>query len=115
MADAYFQEEGVTLYNSDFLALDDVPYASVDLVVTSPPYNVELEYGVYNDELPYDQYLEFTAKWLAKCYSLLKSDGRMCLNVPLTINKNALGFVVCGYMGYSTNSRMEISFDSSVA
>ena len=29
----------------------------------------------------------FTRQWLARCYSLARADGRMCLNIPLDKNK----------------------------
>ena len=31
--------------------------------------------------------MEFTEKWLTKCYNLNKDDGRLCLNVPLDKNE----------------------------
>jgi len=59
----------------------------VDLVVTSPPYNVDINYNSYDDEIPYAIYLEFTEKWLRKAYALLRDDGRFCLNIPLDKNR----------------------------
>ncbi len=32
---------------------------SVDVVVTSPPYNLGISYGVYNDSIPRDEYLSW--------------------------------------------------------
>ncbi|MEA3345267.1 MAG: site-specific DNA-methyltransferase [Chloroflexota bacterium] len=68
---------------------------SVDLIVTSPPYDVEIQYEGFDDSIPYDKYLEFTKRWLEKCYVLAKPDGRFCLhlirhrclNIPLDKNK----------------------------
>lgn len=60
-----------------------------NLVVTSPPYNVGLEYSSNNDELDYPAYLDFTRDWLAACYKWTKPHGRLCANVPL--DKNAGG------------------------
>ena len=34
----------------------------VDLIVTSPPYNVGIKYNTYNDTLPEEEYWEFTEK-----------------------------------------------------
>ena len=79
--------DGITLYNEDFLRLDAIESQSVDLFVTSPPYNVNVEYGSSNDNLSYDEYLNFSGEWLRKCYDLCRSDGRMCLNIPLDKNK----------------------------
>ena len=60
---------------------------SVDLVVTSPPYNVGIEYESNEDELAYADYLHFSKEWFSRCLDWLKPDGRFCLNIPLDINK----------------------------
>ena len=65
----------------------DIQRESIDLIVTSPPYNVGIEYNSHNDALSYKSYLEWTKSWLKKALDLLKSDGRMCLNIPLDKNK----------------------------
>lgn len=83
----FLETESMRIYNSDFLKISSIKESSVDLVVTSPPYNVDVQYENYRDDVPYDEYLVFTRKWLAKCYALLKDDGRMCLNIPLDKNK----------------------------
>ena len=87
MNDPYFQGDNVQLYHADFLRLDAIPDSSVDLIVTSPPYNVELEYGTHKDDSSYEEYLVFTERWLQKCYALSKDAGRLCLNIPLDKNK----------------------------
>jgi site-specific DNA-methyltransferase (adenine-specific) len=75
------------IINDDFLNIEYLPPDSVDLIVTSPPYNVDIEYEGYKDNIPYDKYLEFTEAWLSKAFKLLKPDGRMCLNIPLDKSK----------------------------
>lgn len=59
---------------------------SVDLVVTSPPYNVGIDYDVYQDNMSMEDYLEWTKQWLTEVYRTLKPDGRIALNVPIEIN-----------------------------
>lgn len=80
------QEPKCLLYNTDVLQAELAP-ESVDLIVTSPPYNVEVVYGAHRDNLSYAEYLEFCEAWLKRCYEWLKPDGRMCLNIPLDKNK----------------------------
>jgi len=75
------------IINDDFLSVDYIPRDSIDLIVTSPPYNVDIQYDGFKDDIPYEKYLEFTEKWLRKAYELLKPDGRMCLNIPLDKSK----------------------------
>jgi len=81
----------IVLINDDFLRVDYIKPNSIDLIVTSPPYNVDIHYEEYKDRLPYGKYLEFTEKWLRKAYELLKPDGRMCLNIPIDTSKNKEG------------------------
>ena len=83
----YFNTNTLWIYNDDILTTECVSENSVDLIVTSPPYNVDIQYNTHDDKMTYDDYLSFTNQWLEKCYKLLKSDGRFCLNIPLDKNK----------------------------
>lgn len=83
----FFDAGSLRIYNADILEIDVIEDDSVDLFVTSPPYDVDIKYQGYNDNVPYDQYLEFTKKWLSRVFALAKADGRLCLNVPLDKNK----------------------------
>lgn len=83
----YYSAKGIWIYQDDFLTTNFVEEESIDLIVTSPPYNVDIKYNSYDDKIPYDIYLEFTEKWLEKAYKLLREDGRLCLNIPLDKNK----------------------------
>lgn len=53
---------------------------SIDLIVTSPPYNVGIEYDGYSDNMPWPEYFHWCEEWLTECYRVLKPDGRMALN-----------------------------------
>jgi site-specific DNA-methyltransferase (adenine-specific) len=83
----YFQSNDIYIVNDDFLTTECVEENSIDLIVTSPPYNVDIRYNSYDDGIPHNIYLEFSQKWLEKAYNLLKNDGRFCLNIPLDKNK----------------------------
>ena len=61
---------------------------SVNLTVTSPPYNVGLHYNSTDDGESYAQYLEFTKQWLTNVYDWTCHTGRLCLNIPIDKNKN---------------------------
>ncbi|OQY48714.1 MAG: site-specific DNA-methyltransferase [Anaerolineaceae bacterium 4572_78] len=84
---SFFKNEHLTIINSDVLTANTVANGSIDLIVTSPPYNVDIKYESYSDQLSYDQYLDFCSKWLKRCFNWLKEDGRFCLNIPLDKNK----------------------------
>ena len=84
----------IKIINDNFLKTNAIEENSIDLIITSPPYNVDIHYNSFNDDISYENYLEFTAEWLKKAYSLVKLDGRMCLNIPLDKSKgrNEAGF-----------------------
>lgn len=83
----YFEAENIRIINEDILHTEAIPKQSVDLIVTSPPYNVDIHYNSHADNLSYEEYLEFTRKWIQKCFDLAKSEGRFLLNIPLDKNK----------------------------
>jgi len=68
-----------------------LPESSIDLIVTSPPYGVNIKYDVHNDDMDIDEYLSFSEKWLTEAYRLLKDDGRISLNIPYEINRQSKG------------------------
>ncbi len=80
-------DDKIIIYKADFLKITAIPKSSIDLIVTSPPYNVDIHYNSQKDDLLYEDYLEFSKNWIAKCYELAKDDGRFCLNIPLDKNK----------------------------
>jgi site-specific DNA-methyltransferase (adenine-specific) len=54
---------------------------SVDLVVTSPPYNLGISYGKYFDRRDRQSYLRWCRKWAAQVRRILRSNGSFFLNV----------------------------------
>ena len=55
--------------------------ASVDLVVTSPPYNLGIAYGKYSDDQERGAYLDWLAQWATAVRRVLKPDGSLFLNI----------------------------------
>ena len=85
--DYFFRDERSAIINEDLFATRKIAENSIDLIVTSPPYNVDIQYNSHNDRLTYGEYLEFSASWMKKCHVWLKPEGRFCLNIPLDKNK----------------------------
>jgi len=83
----YFRHKKSLLFNGDILNTDFFNKQFIDLIVTSPPYNVGIEYNSSNDELNYEQYLEFSKTWMKNCFNWSKPQARFCLNIPLDKNK----------------------------
>ncbi len=54
---------------------------SIDIVVTSPPYNLGIKYASYNDDLSMKEYIEWTLQWAGEVKRVLKPNGSFFLNV----------------------------------
>lgn len=83
----FYHNNTIWIYNADILKTNSIKENSIDLIITSPPYNVDIKYNSHDDTMLYDDYLSFTRQWLARCYKFIKDDGRFCLNIPLDKNK----------------------------
>lgn len=89
------------IHNGDCLNLfKDLSNETIDLVVTSPPYNVGIAYDTHKDDEPMDKYFEWVEQWLSEVYRTLKSDGRVAINIPYEVNVKERGgrvFMVSEY------------------
>ena len=83
----FFDSRMLKIINDNVLTTKYISNKSIDLIVTSPPYNVDIEYSSHNNKLSYRDYLNFSKNWLSRCFEWLKDDGRFCLNIPLDKNK----------------------------
>ena len=80
------------ILNGDCIeVMKTIPEGSVDLLVTSPPYGVNIAYDVHNDDMTPKEYLKFTKEWMTEAYRVLKDDGRIALNIPYEINRQKKG------------------------
>ena len=62
----------------------------VDVVVTSPPYNLGIKYNKYDDTISRAQYLEWMEEVGKECKRVLKDDGLLWLNwseLRLSLNR----------------------------
>lgn len=70
------------IYNIDclqgFKQIDD---NSIDLIFTSPPYNFDMNYSEYDDKKKWNEYFDWLNKVWIECKRVLKSGGRLCVNI----------------------------------
>lgn len=83
----YFRTENALLFNADILDENLFSKEFIDLIITSPPYNVDIKYNSHKDDLTYEDYLKFSEKWIKNCYKWSKPEARFLLNCPLDKNK----------------------------
>lgn len=74
------------IVNKDCLpGMKEMPDNCVDLVLTSPPYNVGIDYDVYDDNMDWAEYYGWCKEWLTECFRVLKPDGRIAVNHYLSL------------------------------
>lgn len=74
-----------TIFCGDCLeGLSRIADNSVQLAVTSPPYNVGIQYDTYTDNLTYEKYLEWLKKVWAETKRVLVRGGRLAINIAPT-------------------------------
>lgn len=61
--------------------MKQLPFSSVDVVVTSPPYNLNINYGQYEDNKPRQEYLDWLESVFVECKRILKDDGHLFINM----------------------------------
>ena len=81
-----------TIINGDCIEkMKELDESSIDLIVTSPPYGVGIDYDIHDDDMVFEDYKKFSYEWLTEAYRLLKDDGRIALNIPYEINRQDKG------------------------
>src|SRR5947207_2190414 len=76
------------LYHGDCLdLLRDIPSNSIQLVVTSPPYNIGKS---YEKKIELDRYLENQRKVIAESVRVLKDGGSICWQIGNFVDKGGI-------------------------
>ncbi|MTJ17693.1 site-specific DNA-methyltransferase [Dolichospermum sp. UHCC 0406] len=92
----YFQTSNCLIYNLDCLeAMKILPDESINLTVTSPPYNIGKE---YENLLPLDDYINWCEKWITEVYRLTLCDGAFWLNLGYLSIKNRAKAIPISYL-----------------
>ena len=72
----------LNLQHGDCLAgMKTLAEETVDVCVTSPPYNVGIGYGSFDDTSPREDFLQWCREWASEVFRLLKPAGSFFLNV----------------------------------
>jgi site-specific DNA-methyltransferase (adenine-specific) len=58
-----------------------LPEKSIDLVFADPPFNIGIKYDIHNDNMSYDEYYNWSEKWIRESYRLLKDNGTIYIAI----------------------------------
>lgn len=101
LPEPYYDRDGITIYNADCREiLPLLEPGSIDLVLTSPPYNIGKEYERRIDGA---SYLNFQSEVIENAVSLVTQDGSICWQVGNMVNKGEI--VPIEYMLWPVFSR----------
>ena len=81
------------IFCADARDMRAVPDRAVQLVITSPPYNVAKDYTDHNDSMNMEEYLDMLDAVWRECHRVLAPGGRLCINVANTDRKPYLSLV----------------------
>lgn len=70
------------------IELDKIQDNSIDIVLTSPPYNFNIQYDSYNDSVEKNVYFNKLFSILEKSINKLKYGGRIIINIQPVFNKH---------------------------
>lgn len=89
------QTNRIQIFNEDCVAgLFSVGKRFVDIIVTSPPYNLGIKYNEYKDKLKHEEYLQWIER-VANSFSVcLNTKGHIFLNVSSTPLKPLLAYEI---------------------
>lgn len=90
----------ITLYPEDCFGgmRQQLQPQSVDVVVTSPPYNLGIAYGHYDDTMARPDYLQWLGEWAGIVKGVLRDEGSLFLNIGSKPSDPAVPFQVLAEM-----------------
>lgn len=92
-----------------------LPAQSVDVIVTSPPYNLGVKYRSYDDNIPRDAYLDWLKDVTAAMRRVLKDDGSLFLNIGSTNSDPWVMFDVANVLRSSFYLQNHIAWVKSIS
>lgn len=92
------------IYLKSSESMIEVPDKSVDLIVTSPPYNIDIQYGnktekgkitaskavKYSDKMTESEYRNMLCSVFSECKRVLKNDGSIWINIKNRYNNGEI-------------------------
>ena len=61
--------------------LPSIPAESIDLIVTSPPYNLGIGYNSFKDTAPREEFLAWCQQWATELHRVMVGDASFFLNI----------------------------------
>lgn len=108
------------IHNLDcIIGMENLPDECTDLVIADPPYNLNKNFGVWNERDRKDEWLPWSKKWLDQVRRILKPGGNVFVygihrhlcwiqcymyEIELTYRRQIIWFYENGFAGYSSKT-----------
>lgn len=69
------------IHNKSSENMSEIKDGTVDLVITSPPYEAMKAYDEYDDNQGYEVYINMINNVFAECYRVMRDGARICINI----------------------------------
>lgn len=92
------KNSNITIYNQDCIEGMKKLDTRFDVIITSPPYNFNIAYNIYKDNLPQHTYYEKIREWSCVARECLADDGSLFLNIGSRPTSPILPFTVAGIL-----------------
>lgn len=88
---------------------------SIDIIITSPPYNIGLKYNSYLDDVSIDEYMKMMLEFGKLCRRVLKNDGSLFFNIGNKLAQEQIIFHAADKLSESLKLQNTIHWIKSIA
>lgn len=88
---------------------------SIDIIITSPPYNIGIKYNSHKDTMPFDEYLDWMEEFGRMCKRVLKNNGSLFFNIGDKASDEFRAFEVAERIAKSLKLQNTIHWVKSIA
>ena len=93
----------------------EIDQNSVDVIITSSPYNIGIKYNSHRDNMPFDEYLNWMEEFGKVCARVLKENGSLFFNIGDKASDEFRSFEVAQRIAKSLKLQNTIHWIKSVA
>lgn len=98
-----------SIYNKSSAEMQEVSSNSVDLIVTSPPYNIGTMYGEYKDNLSLEEFRKLLINVFSESYRILKEEGTIIIECADSVVVDDTYIQLAGYVqSLCLNARLSL-------
>jgi DNA modification methylase len=91
-----FAKQNFRVYNKSSERMNEIQDGSIDLVITSPPYNIGTGYGSFSDNLAFEDYMKMISNVINECYRVQTPKGKLIVEVADSIRIGGLYVQLAG-------------------